>query len=97
MELTTRTAEPQTITVDDLEVLEATLKRLMAVIDDEHCVPERYENTAAGTLASFDADHLSLSLSIVQRIARTLRFPNSGPRYFAPLPSDVEPIASRRG
>ena len=57
-----------------LEQLAHELKQLSAAIDNEVNVPERYDSTLAGELASADAEVLTLAISTVQRLAHWSRF-----------------------
>lgn len=66
----------RTILRDDqrLAHLAEELKTLVAAIDNEENVPERYESTLAAELASADAELLSQSLKVVHRLQRWSMF-----------------------
>lgn len=71
--------------VSSLEALHTTLSDLVDHIDNDENVPERYEGTAAATIARLDASILGLAASVVHRLMLWDKHPNVSPeRYFAP-------------
>lgn len=73
-----------------LEKLAVELTLLMAAIDNDENVPERYDSTLGGALASLDAAILSQAWLIVSRLERWAKFEQSRTeRYTRRLPASV--------
>lgn len=73
-----------------LDQLAQELKQLSAAIDNDVNVPERFDSTLAGELASADAEILTLAIGTVQRLQRWARFESTITERYTRLLPQVE-------
>jgi len=85
------------MTPEQLEETYRALSTLREYLDDDANVPERYESTLAGALASSDASAITTAIDVVHRLMLAKKYPEvSRDSYFAASPVKLIEAYSER-